>query len=83
MSLTSRNASFQDGYLGNPGSFPTGIAPTSVLIPYQKSPIATNTSSRTDQGRATISGGTIPSQNAYAPSTYSRIFIGTPTQVGY
>jgi hypothetical protein len=78
--LTSRNTEFSGGMYG---TFQTGIAPTSTLIPYMRSPIATNTSSRTDAGRATITGQLLPSQNAYAPDTYSKIFTGTPTRVGY
>lgn len=78
----NRYANFQAGTNTYP-SYPTGIAPTSALLPYQKSGIATNTSSRTDAGRLTLSGQLLPSQNAYAPSTYSKIFTGTPTRVGY
>ena len=81
--LTSRTASFQDGYLGSgPASGPTGIAPNSVLIPYMKSPIATNTASPSEQNRATPSGMLLPSRNGYAPDTYNRLYTGIPTQVG-
>jgi hypothetical protein len=81
--LTSRNASFQSGYLGmGAAGSPTGIAPNSVLIPYMKSAIATNTSAASEAGRATPSGMLLPSRNAYAPDTYNRLYTGIPTQVG-
>lgn len=78
--LTSRNAEFQGGMYGN--QQPTGIAPTSVLIPYMKSAIANNAGSTEAMQRQTPMG-LLPTQNGYAADTYSRKFTGVPTQVGY